>query len=336
MIMSKVMDLGEALNKFLVDGCVLCLGGISICRRPMAATYEAIRMGVKNLHLIDIAPGMPQVLLALAGSASVTEACWHGYELFGHPYMWRNIVERGPEATGYRFDDHSHYGLSLRFVAGWLGVPFIPTYTSRGSDILNPEFDNLLDLRGKSRKLPRKKFDVMKDPFYEGDEVVLLPAARPDLTIIHAQLAAPDGTARIYGAHFDDFIHAASADKVIVTCEKVVPRDALANEPEMNLIPSIYVDAVCEVPYGAHPGPCLGHYDYDPWFLGELVGATREGEKDPDRFDEWLDKWVLSVGGHDEYLEKLGVKRLLALRSDPMLGYSPGLPRRIDRLPSPP
>ncbi len=334
--MSKVMELREALRRFLKDGSVLCLGGISICRRPMAATYEIIRMGFRDLHLIDIAPGMPQILLALAGSASITEACWHGYELFGHPYMWRNLVERGPVETGYRFDDLSHYELSLRFVAGWLGVPFIPTYTARGSDLYNPEYDNLRDLRGVRRKVPRKKFAVMEDPFYGRGSVRLLPAANPDVTIIHAQMAAPDGTTRIYGAHFDDFIHAAAADHVIVTCEQVVSRESIAKDPEMNLIPSVYVDAVCEVPYGAHPGPCLGHYDYDPWFLCDLVKRTREGEKDPGRFREWLEEWVLGVRDHEEYLEKLGVRRLLAIRADPTLGYAPNLPRRLDRLPPPP
>ena len=335
-VMSKVMELKEALQEFVGEGCVLCLGGISICRRPMAAAYEIIRMGIRDLHLIDIAPGMPQVLLALAGAASITEACWHGYELFGHPYMWRNLVEEGPLSTGYRFDDASHYGLSLRFVAGWLGVPFIPSYTSKGSDILNPEFDNLRDLRGKRRKIPKKKFEVMEDPFYDGGSITLLPAAKPDVTVIHAQMVAPDGTTRIRGAHFDDFLHAAAADHVIVTCEQIVSREAIAKTPEANLIPSIYVDAVCEVPYGSHPGPCFGNYDYDPWFIGDLVRATREGEKNPQKFRSWLDEWVLGVRDHGEYLEKLGVKRLLAIRADPTLGYAPDLPRRIDRLPPAP
>ena len=334
--MSKVMALRDALQEFVKDGCVLCLGGISICRRPMAATYEIIRMGVKDLHLIDVASGIPQLLLALSGSASIAEACWHGYELFGHPYVWRNMVEAGPLKSGYRFDDLSHYDVSLRFVAGWLGVPFIPTYTGKGSDLWNPEFDNLRDLRGERRKVPKKKFEVMEDPFGDGGSVKLLPAANPDVTVVHAQVAAPDGTTRIYGAHFDDDLHTAAADHVIVTCEQVVSRDSLAKEPEMNLIPSVYVDAVCEVPYGAHPGPCLGSYDYDPWFLSDLVRATMEGEENPQRFKEWLEEWVLGVEDQTAYLEKLGVRRLLAIRADPTLGYAPNLPRRLDHLPPPP
>ncbi len=334
--MSKVVGLREALRRYVGNGCVLCLGGISICRRPMAATYEIMRMGLRDLHLMDVGAGLPQLLLALGGSASITEACFHGHELFGHPYIWRNLVERGPRATGYRFEDLSHYGMAMRFVAGWLGIPFIPTYTSKGSDIYNPEFDNLGDLRGKRRKMPLKKFEEMEDPFYGEGRIVLLPAARPDVAIVHAQVAAPDGTTRIYGAHFDDFVHAAAADHVIVTCEKVVSRDSISKEPEMNLIPSVYVDAVCEVPYGAHPGPCLGNYDYDPWFMADFVEKTREGERKPELFRSWLEEWVLSVGDHDGYLQKLGVKRLLAIRADPTLGYAPDLPRRLDGLPQPP
>ncbi len=336
MMKSKVMRLEEAVERFVKDGSVICLGGISICRRPMAATYEIIRQGKRELHLISIGPALPELLLALAGCVSICEGCYHGYEVFGHPYMWRGLVEKGPAETGYRFDDWSHYGLASRFLAGWLGVPFIPTLTARGSDIWNPEFDNLRDLRGKRRKIPKRKFVVMEDPFYDSGEVILVPAARPDVTIVHAQVAAPDGTARIYGAHYDDFIHAASADHVIVTCEHVVSRERISEQPEMNLIPSVYVDAVCEVPYGAHPGSCLGFYDYDPWFLREFVRVTREGEKRPERFRRWLEEWVFGVGSHQGYLEKLGVRRLLTLRAEPMLGYAPSLPRRLDKLPPPP
>jgi len=56
------------------------------------------------------------------------------------------------------------------------------------------------------------------------------------------------------------------------------------------------VDAVCEVPQGAHPGSCLGFYDYDPWFLKELVHATREGEKRPERFRSRLRNGSSALG----------------------------------------
>ena len=43
---------------------------------------------------------------------------------------------------------------------------------------------------------------------------------------------------------------------------------------------------------------------------------TQEG------FDAWAKEWIFDVKDHFEYLEKLGVKRLEALRANSALSYS--------------
>ena len=53
--------------------------------------------------------------------------------------------------------------------------------------------------------------------------MVLLPALKPDVAIIHAQYVGEDGTVRIKGLTFADIEQAKSADIVIVTCEEIVP-----------------------------------------------------------------------------------------------------------------
>jgi len=78
-------------------GASSALGGIFIYRRPMVATYEIIRQGGRDLHLISIGPALLELLLALAGCVSICEECYHGYEVFGHPYI---VEEPCREGTG--------------------------------------------------------------------------------------------------------------------------------------------------------------------------------------------------------------------------------------------
>ena len=59
--------------------------------------------------------------------------------------------------------------------------------------------DGFQDLRGVDPKVPKRKFMMLKDPFWEGEEVVLIPSIRPDVCLIHAQEAGEDGTVRIAG-----------------------------------------------------------------------------------------------------------------------------------------
>ena len=113
--------------------------------------------------------------------------------------------------------------MSLRFLAGALGIPFIPTKSGLGSDIITKE--GFSPETRRQRKVARKKCLVAENPFSEKeDKVVLLPAANPDVALMHAQYVGEDGTVRIKGLTFADVEQAKSADKVIVTCEEIVPR----------------------------------------------------------------------------------------------------------------
>ena len=63
----------------------------------------------------------------------------------------------------------------------------------------------------------------MENPFgawADTERVVLVPAIRPDVTLIHVQQAAADGTARIAGLTFADVEQAKAARHVVLTCEE--------------------------------------------------------------------------------------------------------------------
>ena len=81
-------------------------------------------------------------------------------------------------------------------------------------------------------------------------------------------------------------------------------------------IPAHCVLAVCETPFGAHPGglypgslPVDGYgEDYEFWV--EARAATRH-----DDFDDWIRHWVLDVADPRTTLGRLGADRIGALRA---------------------
>ena len=165
----------------------------------------------------------------------------------------------------------------------------------------------------------------MPDPFDGAcDDVVLLPALKPDLAVVHAQTVGDDGTVRIKGLTFADLEQAKAARAVVVTCEEIVPAAELRVDPDQNALPPFLVDAVVHAPHGAHPTACRNFYDYDPAFLNDYRRAARDDEA----WSAFLDEWVYGLAGHDEYLAKVGDAQLARIKADPVHGYAVGLDRR--------
>lgn len=309
------------------DGDQVFTGGWTVVRRPMGLVYEMIRQKKRDLYLCAN-PGGPEVdLLIGAGCARIGEINYIGHEVFGHPYCFRRAVEN-KSSPDYLHDDWTVQTGALRIMAGAMGVPFLPTLSLNGSDISLPRLDPLKALRGKDPKLPKKKVVAIKDPFWEEQEVFLVPALRPDVCLIHVQEVGDKGTVRIQGGNFLDY-HAAMASKlVIVSAERIVPEEQLRDRPELNAIPGFKVDVIVELPHGAHPTALYGYYDNDPWWFRDYLAASKQEST----FAEWLSEWVFEPGSHEGYLEKLGTERLNALQADPVQGYNPKIRRRLDKL----
>jgi glutaconate CoA-transferase subunit A len=313
---------------YVQDGDRVWTGGWTVVRKPMAMVYELIRSGKKGLHLVAN-PGGPEIdLLIGCGCVAKTESNYIGHEVFGHPYNFRRKLEAPVEGEEFYHDDWTVMTGALRIMAGAMGIPFIPTKSLKGSDIINPELDGFKSLRGKDDKVPKKKFVLMEDPFWEGETVVLIPALRPDVCLIHAQEVGEDGTVRISGGKFLDYYAAVAAKTTIVSAERIVPKEQMAITAEENSIPGEVVDAILEVPYGAHPTALQGFYDNDPWWFKEYLAASRTDEK----MNAWRDKWIYGTESFTGYLEQVGTSRLEQLKADSTLGYNPDIRRRLDKL----
>ena len=230
-------------------------------------------------------------------------------------------LERNYKAGKMILEDYSHGAMAMRFLAGAIGAPFIPYYAPLGSDLYNPEYDALgrAGLRnGKNPRIAKKKFIQIEDPFFGDGEVVMLPAARPELAIIHVAQVGDKGTAKWRGVGTIDKEIAFACDKVVITAEEVVPEAEMRKYPEANQIPFFTVDAIVEAPWGAFPSGVPFYYDYDAPFMREMDKASRN-EAD---LKKWLDEWVFGPKNWEDFVIKLGAKRLLDLRADSTTGYS--------------
>jgi glutaconate CoA-transferase subunit A len=316
----KLFTLEEAVRRFIKNGSQIAIGGFTVARNPMAIAYEIVRQGIKDIHLVCHSHGQALDVLIGAGCVKRLEIAYGGTGRYAPTCIrFKKAIQRGE----IQFEDYSNYQMSLRFLAGALGIPFIPTKSGLGSDLINLEgFPP--EIR-KEKKVASKKYVVTQNPFNgENDKVVLLPALNPDVAIMHAQYVGEDGTVRIKGLTFADIEQAKSADIVIVTCEEIVPRSFIRLDPDQNSLPPFFVDAIVKVPYGAHPTAVYACYDYDPKHLN----LYKKVADDDSEFKKYLDEWVYGAKSHEGYLEKLGSTALFQIKANPVLGYAVGLDRK--------
>jgi glutaconate CoA-transferase subunit A len=249
---------------------------------------EIIRRGVKDLTLVPTnATGYQTDILIGAGCVKRIYVSYVGLDYIGPAPNFRRLAETG-NLDVIEFEE---MGLLRALKASAAGVDFFPLPGGiRGVDVLkvNPAF-----------------YREVEDPF-TGKKVVVVPPIRPDVAVVHVAKCDAYGNAREAG-HVEDLLHFAS-NKVIVTTEEVVPlEETMANYREVTIFGRL-VDAVVEVPYGAHPGDCHGCYQMDEEHLKEYQKAGR----DETTFKEYLEKYVYGVKNHEGYLEKIGIAGLLS------------------------
>jgi glutaconate CoA-transferase subunit A len=317
----KVVSLADAVHGFIHDGAHISFGGFTVNRQPMACAYEVIRQGITGLHVYMHSGGQALDPLIGAGCVRAVEIAYGANGRFAPTCVcFRRSVERGELLV----EDYSNYQMTLRFLAGAMGVPFLPVRSGMGTDIVE-RWGFGAEMRCGDARLPNQKLVVLDNPFADGtpEPLVLVPAINPDVTVIHAQQADTQGTVRFAGLTFADVEQVRAARHVIVTCEELVEPEVLRAEPDRNQIPFFLVDAVVHVPFGAHPTACYGFYDYDARHLH----AYRAAAADEARFAAYLEKYVLGVDGHAEYLETVGAEALERIRAVPPFGYAPELAR---------
>jgi acyl CoA:acetate/3-ketoacid CoA transferase alpha subunit len=290
-LVDKRMTVREAVERYVHDGDYLAMGGFGHIRTPMALVYEIIRQRRRNLavagktavHDIDILIG--------AGCVSRVEVAYaFGHELRGLSPAGRRAVESDQCRV---VAEISNGGYQWRFLAGMMGIPFIPSRNMLGTDTFE-----------------KSACKVARDP-WSGKPVCLIPAAYPDVAIFHVPRADMYGNAQIDGILVEDFELARAARRVIVTTEEIVDNERIRAEPWHTVIPFYVVDAVCEVPYGAHPCQMPYLYFFDEEHIGEWLRLSRT----PEGTEDYFARYVYGVSDFEAYLELVGgVRKLSYLR----------------------
>lgn len=318
----KVTTLKHAVTEFVKPGCHLSIGGFTINRNPMAAVYEIIRQNIKDIHLYAHSNGQGVDELIGAGSVARLEIAYGGNGKFASTCIrFRKAVEQGL----IQVEDYTNYQMTLRFLAGAMGVPFLPTRSSLGTDIIK-KWGFSRQQRSQSQKIPNDKLLEMDNPFSgwgNADKLVLVPAITPDVTIIHVQKADKKGNCRIEGLTFADVEQAKAANHLIVTCEQLYPGDELKQNSDQNQIPFIHVDAVVHLPFGAYPTACYNSYDYDP---GQLKMYGKIAKTDDD-YKKYLEKYIFGTKDHQALINLVGPDQIKKIMADPETGYAANLDR---------
>ncbi len=282
----KLVSLDDAVA-LVKDGDHLALGGCLFSRTPLALVWALLRRRPRGLTLSRNLICYEAEWGMVAGAVNKVVTSWMGIGLpWGLSRIQREFVESGRVA----FEEWSHLGLGLRYRAAAMGVPFLPSLTMLGSD--------LMEVGGsKTVECP-----------YTGRTLHAVPALFPDVALLHVQKADPLGNCQIDGyPHMDGDI-ARAASTVLVTAERIVSEDEIRLHPDRTIIPGFLVDALAHAPYGSYPHECYGVYDAEPEHFTVYVDGIRE--RGAAAVADYLERYVHTPRSHADYLALFGEARL--------------------------
>jgi glutaconate CoA-transferase, subunit A len=282
----------DAIAEQVHDGDAVALGLALESGIPFAAVHEIIRQQRRDLTLIGPISDMAFDQLIAAGSVARVIAAWVGNVAGGSGYGFRRAYEQG-RPRRIVMEDHSNFTVGLALKAAAMGLPYLPTFTGIGGDIV--------------RNHPRIR--PIDDPF-GGPPLLAVGALEPDVAIIHVQRADAEGNAHLWGNLGLTVEAAYAARRTIVICEEIVSEEVIRSDPNRTVIPGFLVTALVHEPGGALPSSVQGYWrrDFEPFLAYHRNSGTVEG------FQAWLREWVFELADRPAYLEHLGNDTLERLR----------------------
>lgn len=286
----KRTSLSEAVRRCLKDTMHISIGGLADTRLPVATIHEIIRQGARDLTLSVLSDSIGCELLAGAMILNVDhlslrriELAWSSQDTVGKAPLLRYLIDN----EMVQVDEYTSCGMSARFKAGAMGVPFFPT-ADHGSDIA-------LNNRGKMTVCP-----------FTGENIYLVPACRPDLALIHVQAADMYGNGRIFGDHGSCREMARASVNTIVTAEEIISNTSMQNYPNLTEIPFYVVDAVVDQPFGATPGACYGKYGLNMPEIIEFIDICKDfcTTDSKEKLRDYYNRYIFDMENFDDFLEQ--------------------------------
>lgn len=255
---SKIKRLDQVIAR-IPDRATISCGGFQLNRPPMAMVRELICQGGRRLNVVFLPNALPLDWLVAAGMVEFADVTFSGFQ-----YEYGSVIppnwKRACENSEVRWRERDALYLVQRLRAAAMGLSMMPVpegALEAGDD----------DVR------------LIRDPFREGEVVVVVKPLQPDYVLIHAQVADEKGNLWVEDP-VTDVLLAKAGRRVLATAERIEPRLTRTN------IPSFLVEAVAEVPSGAWPAACAGCYRHDAEAISRYVRASRQ-----DRFAEFLDEY---------------------------------------------
>jgi glutaconate CoA-transferase subunit A len=279
---AEIVSLAEAIAAAVHDGDTVAMEGFTHLI-PHAAGHEVIRQRRRDLSLIRMTPDIIYDQMIGAGCARKLVFSWAGNPGVGSLHRFRDAVEHswpGP----LELEEHSHAGMANRYQAGASGLPFAILRGYRGTS-----------LAGQTAGVAE-----ITCPF-TGEALTAVRALRPDVAVIHAQLADREGNVQYWG------ITGVQKEAVLASCRSVVTVEEVVTElPPRDgavVLPAWSVGYVAVAPGGAHPSYALGYSarDNDFYLAWDAISRDRE------RFAAWLDEHVYgTVAPGDRHAAEVG------------------------------
>lgn len=281
---SKLVSLAEAVDAVGVGSCV-ALGGVLHINRPAAVVREIARRRVGELVLTS-SPGSgwdADLLIALG----LVRRAILPMVTFGHIGMapsFRAAVESGSLEAPY-LDAMSQIAA---YLAGTYGHPFHLITSLDGTDIAasNPLFAEVTDDEGQRHRVVR--------------------ALTPDVCFLHVEEADVYGNVRHAKGRVADPLMAMASATTIVVAEKIVTPEAVTAEPERTTISGQWVDAVVELPYGAHPAATAAYREDETHLRRYHSAAEQRRRGDPTDFERYVATYVDGPVDEHAYLDVIG------------------------------
>jgi glutaconate CoA-transferase subunit A len=295
----KRITLDEAA-KLVSDGAHLFWGGFGFQRPPMAFAHELVRQRKRELTIYTCGSEIDIDILAGARVVSKFELAFFAIEGIG---LAPNIQRRIRDCS-VQIEDYTNLAMALRFLGGALGVPFMPLKSMLGTDLI------------AKNRFRSNKVKVIDCPF-TGEKVALVPSVKPDFSIIHASRVDMEGNAQIDGIKGEDVEGARAGKKTIVLAEEIVDVEFTRANPDLTVIPNIYVTYVVECPWGSYPMMVYNYYDYDM----EHIRMYYQQCKTEEGWQKYCEEYITGVENHMEFLKKIGFEKLLKLRARKPFGY---------------
>ncbi len=296
----KRADLPETIKKHVKPDML-----VHFCtshNRPGAVSLElvrAFRNQSPNLTISCLGFTGNGVIPVHTGLATrlITTFCGDSYPTPGP----NPVIDRAWKQGLLEVENWSILSFPLRLLAGAMGMPYLLTRSLVGSSMAEENSHS---------------FQVMDTG--EGEKLGMVSALNPDIAFIHVPCADQSGNALLTPPFGEEALGAWAARLgVIITADRIVSTEYIRRHSHLCKIPSYMVLAVCEVPFGAHPGgvSSQGLPDFEAYADDyDFVLDVRKACKTPETTEEWVREWIDERPTWEDYLDKLGYERLWALK----------------------